>query len=732
MKNIPFPIIILAPAFAVLALILDTFLPMGVAGGIPCGFLVLLGIWLPSKRHVYALAILATIITGISFLVSPPTITIWALTANRFLRLVIIWGAAVIICERKKLIKKSEDSNARLSYHLENSPLASMIWDVNFRCLEWNKEAEKVFGYSKDEMIGIGTIDCIVPSSARSQVDSAIDELSNQTGGAVNVNKNITKNGKTITCKWFNTIILKDDGTPLGFAAMAQDITQLIADGIELDFQKKAMDEHAIVSISNVDGEITYVNEKFCNASQYTRDELIDQNHRILKSEEHDPAFYTNLWETIIAGKVWKGDICNKSKDGRLYWVSSTIVPFLDDNGEPFQFVSMCTDITKNKELEQGLMLSESRLQRSQSFAHMGIWDWDISNDALYWSDQVPMLFGSTDGNVIKTYNDMFSLIHSDDQKMVINAVKACVDNGKEYDVIFRIIWLDGSVHWIHQNGNVVYDDDGNATNMLGMMQDITSKKNYEEQIILAKEEAVLALEEAQMANSANQAKSEFLATMSHEIRTPLNAIIGFAEALEMGIGAEDRDERNERLGIIANSGRQLNNLISDILDFSKVEAGKLEFDLKPTLPSDIFERCLPTIRQLAKDKNISFKGIKESNSLIFVDPKRLEQIILNFISNAVKYNKDNGSIEFGCYETTDNNLRVYVEDTGMGIPEGKEQLIFSPFDRVNYATSGIGGIGLGLAICKKLTESMNGEIGFETALGEGTTFWVEFPMVDA
>ncbi len=232
-------------------------------------------------------------------------------------------------------------------------------------------------------------------------------------------------------------------------------------------------------------------------------------------------------------------------------------------------------------------------------------------------------------------------------------------------------------------------------------------------------------------AEAANQIKSKFLANMSHEIRTPLNAIIGFAEALEMGVGADNKETRNESLRIIANAGRQMNNLISDILDFSKIEADKIEIHKNPVLPSEVFKKILPIIKHLTERSNVTFEGIQKSDKKISVDRSRLEQILLNFITNAIKYNKPNGSVEFGCFDVAKNSLRIYVKDTGIGIPKKHEGLLFSPFDRIDQDEMAIAGIGLGLSICKKLTETMGGTIGFETKLGEGSTFWVEFPILD-
>ncbi|MEJ2142350.1 MAG: PAS domain-containing protein [Gammaproteobacteria bacterium] len=262
----------------------------------------------------------------------------------------------------------------------------------------------------------------------------------------------------------------------------------------ENKFQLVTMNQHDIVSTTDLTGRIISVNDKFCAISGYSRDELLGQNHRLLKSGYHPKSFYEDMWNTISHGNVWHGAICNRSKDGNEYWVESTIVPFLDNHGKPYKYVSARTDITS-------LRLNEKRLHRSQMFANIGTWDWNIKTGEVYWSEKIGPLFGISSDNPETTYEKFLSSIYPDDREMVSQAINDCVTNGNEYNVEHRVVWPNGEVRWVQEKGDVIRSEDGEPLHMLGVVQDIHSRKIAE--IALAEHEIQL-LEAQSLAHLGN------------------------------------------------------------------------------------------------------------------------------------------------------------------------------------------------------------------------------------
>ena len=239
------------------------------------------------------------------------------------------------------------------------------------------------------------------------------------------------------------------------------------------EFELITMGKHDIVSTAGVDGRITSVNDRFCEVSGYNREELLGKNHRLIKSGIHPGSFYEDMWGTISQGEVWHGTICNRKKDGSEYWVESTIVPFLDSKGKPYKYVSARTDIT---ELRQ----SEERLHRSQAFANIGTWDWNIVTGNLYWSEGIGPLFGYEKGALETSYENFIEAVHPEDRQSVVDAVNNCLEQRAEYNIEHRVLWPDGEVRWMLERGDVMRNGKGEPQHMLGVVQDITDRKNIE------------------------------------------------------------------------------------------------------------------------------------------------------------------------------------------------------------------------------------------------------------
>ena len=257
-------------------------------------------------------------------------------------------------------------------------------------------------------------------------------------------------------------------------------------------------------------------------------------------------------------------------------------------------------------------------------------------------------------------------------------------------------------------------------TGAVVLFDDITERKKYRQALIEAKEQA----------ETANQAKSEFLSRMSHELRTPLNAILGFGQLLQEDSESPLTQEQQESLSYIMSGGSHLLSLINEVLDLAKIDAGKVALDIKDIHLHPLIKECIALIETLAAKRNIAIVLKNIPDIKVLADYTRLKQVLLNLTSNAIKYNNEGGLLTIDCKLQSDNRIAILVSDTGMGIPENKRQSVFQPFDRLGSENSNIEGTGIGLTITKRLVEAMNGKIDFESTLGKGSTFWIEIPLV--
>jgi signal transduction histidine kinase len=253
------------------------------------------------------------------------------------------------------------------------------------------------------------------------------------------------------------------------------------------------------------------------------------------------------------------------------------------------------------------------------------------------------------------------------------------------------------------------------ADRTAALTYEIELRKGVEENLILAKEKA----------ECASKAKTDFLSHMSHELRTPLNAVIGFSQLLmEDDLG----DSQKRDIGIILSSGRHLLELINQLLDLSRIESGRLDLNMEAVPLSPLLRECRVLLEPMAQQRGIGLAGLFSCHeqAVAWVDRLRLKQVLLNLVSNAIKYNRENGSVEIRCQETPGHHLRISVIDTGPGLDEPSQQLLFQPFERLGAANSRVEGTGIGLFVCKQLVEAMGGTIGVQSRIDEGSEFWVE------
>lgn len=475
------------------------------------------------------------------------------------------------------------------------------------------------------------------------------------------------------------------------------------------------LDIHALVSATDRHGRITYANDNFCHTSGYSSHELLGNNHSLIKSGLHDRAFYQDMWRTIASGGVWKGEICNKRKDGSYYWVDSTIAGFMDEQGQIYQYISIRKDITNRILAEKQLHQTIDILERTNEAARIGFWEYSLTDMQLYWSKVtraihgVPQDYQPTVAEAIDFYRS------GNNRERIQSLFNQAVHKHIPYDTELVITNTAGEEIWVRTIG-IPELTNGVCTRVYGLFQDITDKKHMLLSLVHAKEAA----------ETANIAKSQFLSQMSHELRTPLNAILGFSQILQDSENLNE-DELSD-VAEIYKAGTHLLTLINEVLDLSAVESGRLNFSFEPVSIKVVVEECCQLLAPLALKRQIQMECDIDGAYMVRVDRGRLKQILLNLLSNALKYNRDQGRVRVSTELMQDDIIRIRVEDTGAGLSQVQLAELFKPFNRLGKEQDGVEGTGIGLALSKSLTELMGGKIGVESQAGVGSVFWLDFP----
>ncbi len=376
---------------------------------------------------------------------------------------------------------------------------------------------------------------------------------------------------------------------------------------------------------------------------------------------------------------------------------------------------------------EESLRETEERLRLAIKGTNDGIYDWNLHADDLYWSPQFKNMIGYDDNEIIASKEMLVSLLHEDDRTNVSESTgKYLRRELPELSLTFRLRHKSGHWIWVSMRGKAVFNEDGEAIRLIGTFSDISSLKEYEARLEDSKNQA----------EKASAAKTEFLAHMSHEIRTPLTSISGVAEIL-MNQQKDFSAKQQQLIKVLNYSTMGLKELINDILDFSKIENGQLELEMKPFRLGDLFQEVISTMAVRAQEKGLDFTfTYDEVNDVTFLGDKiRLRQILTNLVGNALKFTHA-GSVRVNITKKDVQGfpfMEIKVQDTGIGIDPKNYALVFERFRQADPSVSRkYGGTGLGLAISKNLAIHMGGTIDLNSELGQGSTFIVLLPLIEA
>ena len=636
--------------------------------------------------------------------------------------------------ERKRTQKDLERREKWFSTTLASVGDAVIATDMNGGVTFLNSVAQSLTGWNLEEARGksMDLVFDIVNAETRRPVENPVKKVFRERKivGLGDDTVLLSKDGREFDIEDSAAPILTDTGEGFGVVLVFRDITQKKRAEKETKQQKELLQ---LILESIADGVVVAdSNGKFLlfnaaaeqivgiGATDTTPDQWSDRYGSYLPDgvtpypTSELPLVRAMRGESFDAAEIFIRNV--KVPDGRL--LSITGGPLRGEDGALRGGVVVFRDVTERKQAEEALKASEQRLNLALDAAQLGIWELDLVNDKAYRNLRHDQIFGYE--SLQPAWGQEIFLTHvvPEDGEAVKQSFEKAFATG-DFSMECRIIWADKSLHWISAHGRVFRNDKGDPVRMMGTVAEVTERKLAEEAIVRAKEEA----------ERATKFKDQFLSTMSHELRTPLNAILGFSELLTDERYGQINERQSRYINHIHTSGKHLLKLISDILDLSKIEAGRMELTREDVAVASACAEVLSALQPLAGKKSQALLQQVEANLYVRADATRFKQILMNLIGNAIKFTPEGGRIELAARQVGEQ-VRVEVRDNGPGIAPEEQQRIFEAFFRLAQTGNTTEGTGLGLAITARLVELHGSKLDIESKPGEGTCFHFSLPFV--
>ena len=478
-----------------------------------------------------------------------------------------------------------------------------------------------------------------------------------------------------------------------------------------LNQYQNAIERSYIVSQTDLRGVITYVNDRFCEISGYRRDELIGKPHSIVRHPDTPKAVFKEMWATIQSGRIWRGEIENRHKSGRSYYVNATIFPILNHRGEITGYMGVRNDVT-------GIVMQKKR------------------SEAILNSQESIVILTTLDEKEarLQYLNRKFFELFDYESTEAFLQQHRCISElflpqeGYLAPVVENLSWMAYLLRHPHEPKLTLMHDRHGRERVFSVTARAVETEFDTQRLAIATFTDVTELEEARRkALAAEKAKSAFLATMSHELRTPLNAVIGFSQILMMkrDMPFETMKSYLEKIHL---SGKHLLELVNDILDFTKIESGEMRLTRQPISPDRFLHELHDLVESLCQEKSIQLTIDCQCDHPIKADEKLLRQALLNLLSNAIKFSPEGGTVQLTCQREKGETI-LSVGDEGPGLAPEEIDAIFQPFRQVErHQTGAIKGTGLGLAIVRKIMQLHGGDVEVQSQPGKGARFLLHLP----
>jgi len=622
-----------------------------------------------------------------------------------------------------------------------------LVLDREGRIRRFNRACERLAGYSFAEVEGKCPWDIVLPvEEAKSVREQAFEALKKDPGSLVGEYTNywVSKNGQRYLIRWNNTTLRNENGDVEYVVALGTDITDSHA--IEQALRGNEARLNEVQRMAHIGGweldlasNILYWTDEIFNMFEIDKSRFGASYEAFLNAihpEDRDAVnnAYTNSLKTRTAYEIAHRLLM---PDGRIKWVNERCESFFDSEGKPIRSIGTVQDITDQVRFEQELQELNHSLERRVSDR-----TYELASERNFISTVLDtanalVVVLNCDGKVVR-FNRACESLTGYSQKDMLGQVpwevlvpeeqrglvKQTFDNILQHasTANYELEWLtrSGERRIIDWSNSIIKNSKGDIEYIIETGVDITERKAAELALIQARDKA----------EQASRAKSEFLSRMSHELRTPLNAILGFSQLLESDKTNALNPVQQENVLEIIHAGNHLLELINEILDLSRIEAGRMQLILEPVAVERVIRDCVSLVQSLAEQHRITLvrDSIPPTDINVMADPVRLKQVVLNLLSNAIKYNNKDGSVHVQIKQTG-NEICIAVRDTGDGLSESQQQKLFEPFERLDADLKAIQGTGIGLALSKRLMEMMNGTIGVESHKGVGSTFSITLPV---